>query len=101
MLLLADVFETHRSICLEYYELDPAHYYTTPNFAWDAMLKKTGVELELLTDYDMFLLVEQGLRGGIAMISHRHAKANNPYMSEGYDETQICTTKFQALQVHR
>ena len=47
----------------EYYELDPAHYFTLPNFAWDAMLKKTGVKLELLTDYDQYLMVEQGLRG--------------------------------------
>jgi hypothetical protein len=52
------------------------------------MLKKTGVKLELLTDYDMHLMIEQGLRGGIAMISHRHAKANNPYAKESYDKTQ-------------
>jgi hypothetical protein len=84
VLLLADVFENFRSICLEYYELDPAHYFTTPNFAWDAMLKKTGVQLELLTDYDMHLMIEQGLRGGIAMITHRHAEANNPYL-DSYD----------------
>ena len=56
VLLLADVFESFRDICLEYYELDPAHYYTTPNFAWDAMLKKTGKTLELLTDYDQYLI---------------------------------------------
>lgn len=86
VLLLADVFESHRDLCLEYYDLDPAHYFTTPNFAWDAMLKKTGVKLELLTDYDQYLMVEQGLRGGIAMISHRHAEANNPQMGSGYDK---------------
>eukprot|EP01048_Picozoa_sp_COSAG05_P023417 COSAG05_NODE_5063_length_1274_cov_0.869787_2_plen_330_part_00 len=62
VLLLADVFENFRQICMESYELDPAHYFTTPNFAWDAMPKKTGVTLELLTDYDMYLMVEQGLR---------------------------------------
>ena len=78
VLLLADIFENFRDVCMEYYDLDPAHYFTTPNFAWDAMLKKTKVKLQLLTDYDMHLMVEQGLRGGIAMISHRHAKANNP-----------------------
>ena len=88
VLLLADVFENFRSICLEYYELDPAHYFTTPNFAWDAMLKVTGVQLELLQDYDMHLMVEQGLRGGIAMISHRHAEANNPYMGDEYDKNE-------------
>ena len=85
VLLLADVFENFRQICMESYELDPAHYFTTPNFAWDAMLKKTGVTLELLTDYDMYLMVEQGLRGGIAMITHRHAEANNPQMKDKYD----------------
>eukprot|EP01047_Picozoa_sp_COSAG01_P022018 COSAG01_NODE_1295_length_10874_cov_10.154710_6_plen_101_part_00 len=62
VLLLADVFENFRSICLEFYELDPAHYFTTPNLAWDAMLKKTGVQLELLTDYDMYLMVEASAR---------------------------------------
>ena len=56
--------------------MDPAHYFTTPNLAWDAMLKKTGVKLELLTDYDMHLMIEQGLRGGIAMITHRHAEGS-------------------------
>ena len=80
VLLLADVFESFRDLCLDYYELDPAHYYTTPNFAWDAMLKKTGKTLELLTDYDQYLMVEQGLRGGMAMITHRHAEANKTEM---------------------
>jgi hypothetical protein len=85
VLLLADVFETHRSNTLKHYELDCAHYYTTPNFAWDAMLKKTGVTLELLTEYNMLLLAESGLRGGISMISHRHGEANNTHMGEQYD----------------
>lgn len=87
VLLLADIFENFREICLRDYELDPCHYFTLPNFAWDCMLKKTGVKLDLLTDYDMHLMMEQGLRGGISMISHRYAKANNPYLNE-YDETK-------------
>ena len=88
VLLLADVFEAFREVCLpeDFYGLDPAHYFTLPNFAWDAMLKKTGVKLELLTDYDQYLMIEQGLRGGVAVISHRHAEANNPEMGEGYDK---------------
>ena len=86
VLLLADVFESFRCTAIDYYELDPALYFTTPNFAWDAMLKKTGVTLELITDYDMYMMFEQGLRGGIAMITHRHAEANNPYMGESYDK---------------
>ena len=84
VLLLTDVFETHRSNTLKHYELDCAHYYTTPNFAWDAMLKKTGVTLELLTDYDMLLMAESGLRGGISMITHRHGEGNNKYMGERF-----------------
>ena len=84
VLLLADVFETFQKTCLRQYGLDPAHYYTSPGLSWDALLKKTGVELELLTDYDQHLFIERGMRGGISMVSKRHAKANNPLV-EGYD----------------
>ncbi|KAK3730598.1 hypothetical protein QZH41_006676 [Actinostola sp. cb2023] len=87
VLLLADVFENFRSICLNYYELDPTHFYTSPGLAWSACLKMTQVELELLTDPDMYLFVEEGLRGGISMISNRYSKANNPYVPD-YDPTQ-------------
>ncbi|XP_078348426.1 uncharacterized protein LOC144633424 [Oculina patagonica] len=65
--LLADVFENFRKICLEQYGLDPANYFTSPGLSWDALLKKTGVELELLTEVDMHLFIERGLRGGISM----------------------------------
>ena len=78
-LLLACVFENFRKICLNAYKLDPAHYYTAPGLAWDAMLRMTGIKLELITDIDMYLLVESGIRGGISMISNKYAKANNPY----------------------
>jgi len=78
---LADVFENFRTVCMNNYDLDPCHYYTAPGLAWDASLKMTGVKLELLTDYDMHLFVEKGLRGGNSMIAHRYAKANNKYMS--------------------
>jgi len=87
VLLLADVFENFRSICMTYYQLDPAHFYTAPGLAWSACLKMTNVELELLTDPDMYLFVEEGLRGGISMISHRHSQANNPYV-KGHDPAQ-------------
>ena len=76
--LLADVFENFRNLCQEQYALDPAHYYTSPGLSWDALLKKTGVELELFTDLEMHLFVERGMRGGISMVSKRYAKANNP-----------------------
>ena len=83
VLLLADIFENFRSTCHEQYDLDPAHYYTSPGLSWDAMLKKTGVELELLTDPDMHLFIEKGICGGVSMIGKKYASANNPYV-EGY-----------------
>ena len=80
VLLLADVFEKFRNTCLEYYKLDPAYYYTIPHLAWNACLKKTGQQLELLHDYDMLMFFERGIRGGINHIIKRYAEANNPYM---------------------
>ena len=85
--LLADAFENFRKVCEERYGLDPAHYYSAPGLSWDALLKKTEVELVLLTDMDMHLMIERGMRGGISMVSKRHAKANNPRV-EGYDPEQ-------------
>ena len=80
VLLLADVFENFRKTCLKHYKLDPAHYYTSPGLAWDACLKTTGQNLELLSDYDMLMMFERGIRGGITHISKRYAEANNKYM---------------------
>ena len=88
VLLLADVFENFRNVCLKNYKLDPAWYYTSPGLTWDAALKMTGIELELLTDPDMLLMIEKGIRGGVSMISKRHGKANNKYMGEDYDPSQ-------------
>ena len=79
-LLLGAVFETFRDKCIEIYELDPAHFLSAPRLAWEACQKKTIVNLELLTDIDMLLMVEKGIRGGICQAIHRHAKANNEYM---------------------
>ena len=72
VLLLADVFESFRKACLRHYNLDPAHYYTSPRLAWDACLKTTGQELQLLHDYDMLMMFERGIRGGITHISRRY-----------------------------
>ena len=80
VLLLADVFENFRKTCLKHYKLDPAHYYTSPGLAWDACLKETGQQLQLLHDYDMLMMFERGIRGGITHISKIYAEANNKYM---------------------
>ena len=82
--LLADIFEQFRQVCLKNYQLDPAHYYTVPGFSWDAALKFTKVKLETLHDIEMHQFLERGMRGGISMISHRYAQANNKYQQE-YD----------------
>lgn len=88
VLLLADVFESFRDTCLSFYKLDPCHYFTAPGLSWDAMILLTKVELDLLSDLDMHLFVEKGIRGGISVITHRYAKANNKYMLNGYDSSQ-------------
>ena len=74
-------------MCIKEYELDPAHFVSLPGLAWQACLKKTNIELELLTDYDMLLMVEKGIRGGICHSIHSYAKANNKYM-ENYNNNE-------------
>ena len=85
ILLLADVFENFRKTCLQYYKLDPCHYFTSPGLSWDAMLKMTDIKLELMIDIDMFQFIEKGMRGGTSYIANRYGKANNRYMKT-YDE---------------
>jgi len=84
---LADVFENFQNLCLEQYGLDLANYFMSPGLSWDALLKKTGVELELFTDYEMHLFVERGMQGGISMVSNRYAKGNNLEVP-GYDPSK-------------
>ena len=80
-LLLADVYENFRNMCLEKYELDPTYFVSAPGLAWQACLKKTRVKLELITDYDMILMIEKRISGGgICQATHRYAKANNKYL---------------------
>ena len=79
-LLLSDVSENFRNMCLNIYGLDPVYFVSAPGLAWQSCLKKTGVKLELLTDYDMVLMIEKSIRGGICQSSYRYAEANNKYM---------------------
>ena len=87
VLLLADVFENFRKTCLKHYKVDPCHYYTAPGLTWDAYLKETKQNIQLLKDYDMLMMFERGIRGGITHISKRYASANNKYMKD-FDETK-------------
>ena len=74
--------ENYRNVCIDNYGLDRLWYYTAPGLAWDAALKISKIELELLTNPDMYLMVENGIRGGISTIMKRYAKANNPYVND-------------------
>ena len=80
-------FEKFINTCLNYYGLGPCHYFSSPGLAWDAMLKMTEIELELIINIDMHLFIEKGMRGGISYTAKRYSKANNKYMKD-YDNTK-------------
>ena len=80
--LLADVFESYRNRSLQTYGLDPACYITSPGMSWDAFLKQTKVQIDLMSDPIMVNMIERGLRGGISMAANNYAKANNKYLSD-------------------
>ena len=80
MLLLADVFEAFRKMALLNYRLDPAFYITSPHLSFDAMLRKTWGKLELISEPAMFEMIDEGIRGGVAMITTRYARANKEGM---------------------
>ena len=80
VVILADAFEKFIDACLEYYGLDPYHYFSSPRLSWDAMLKMTEIKLGLISDIEMYLFVEKEMRGGISYIAKRSSKANNKYM---------------------
>ena len=81
-LLLADVFVKFWNLNLHIYKLDPVHFLYGSGLAWQAVLKKTKVKLDLLTDRDMLLMVEKGTRGGICCSIYQYAKGNNKYMKD-------------------
>ena len=89
VLLLADVFENYRNTIYGKHRLDSLHFITLPSsLAWTTALKRTGAKLDLITDPDMYLMIENNMRGGIATISHHHAVANNPSMNDEYDPSK-------------
>ena len=81
-LLLANVFENFRNICLATYDLHSALYYTAPGLAWHAALKLTNIKLDTLTDINRYLFIEQELRGGISMTTYRYAQAKHSYLDK-------------------
>jgi len=87
---------------MKHYKLDPAWYYTSSGLSWDAMLKMTGIELELLSNYDMILMMKNGIRGGVSTITTRHGKSNNKYMAETFDknEPSKCITYLDANNLY-
>ncbi len=87
VLLLSDVFENFRDMSMNYYKLDPLHYFTLPGLSFDACLRMTDVELDLITDPEQMLFIERGIRGGVSVISNRHGAANNRYDPDNYDPT--------------
>ena len=98
VLLLADVFKNFRDMCLQHYALDPVHNYTFPGLSWQAALKMTDMELDILTDIDQHLFIQEGIREGVAMISHRYARANAPSM-ENYNAS-ICNSYIMYLDAN-
>ena len=85
------MYEAFRDTCLKHYKLDPAHFYTSPGLAWKACLKHTGIRLELLTNPDMLLIFERGIRGGITQVVGKYAAANNPYMGDKFNPNEDIT----------
>ena len=97
--LLANLYEAFRDNCLKHYKLDLVHFYTSPGLAWKACLKCTGIRLELLTDPDMLLMFEWGIRGGITHAVHKYASANNKYMGYKFSHNKD-TTYLQYLDAN-
>lgn len=91
VLLLTDIFEHFRKMCLQFYKLDPVYYCSLPGFSWDAMLKFTNAQIEICKEPTILSMIQANIRGGVSMISHRLAEANNPQM-KNYDEKKPTLT---------
>ena len=91
VVLPANVYEGFRDTCLRHYKLDPAHFCTSPGLAWKACLKQTGIKLELLTNPDMLLMFERGIRGGITQAVRKYAWANIKYMGDIFNPNKDTT----------
>ena len=103
VLLLADVFEEFRNMCLEYYGLDLCHYFSSTRLSWDAMLKMTDDKLDLISDTDMNQFIEKGMRGGVSNIAQKRSKTNNECL-ESYikiNHLSISYTKIQVIYIDR
>ena len=99
VVLLANVYKAFRDTCLRHYKLDPAHFYTSHGLTWKACLKHTGIKLELLTNPDMLLMFEQGIRGGITQAVLKYASTNNKYMGDKFNPNED-TTYLQYLDAN-
>ena len=84
---LSDVFQKFSDFSYKTYNLDPRHSYTLPGFSWQAMLKLTKIELELISNSDMFLFLMDTIRGGICQVNKKHVIANNIYTRKVHDES--------------
>ena len=90
VLLLCDAFEKFIKTCLEYYCLDPSHYFSSLALSWDAMLKMTGIKLQLIDDIDIHLFIEKGMRGGISYISKIYSKSDDNDTIMYWDANNLC-----------
>ena len=93
------IFEKFRYKCDEIYELDPVRFVSAPGLAWHARLRNTKAKLESITNYDMLMMVENGIRGGICQATHRYAKSNNRYMRNYKNIESIISSLFRCRKI--
>ena len=99
VLLLSDIWYNFKKVCLTNYKLDPTYYYTAPSLSWDAFLKISEIQLELITNYEMYLFVEEGIRGGLSQISKRYSKANNKYHESEISKEESTYEHYKKIEI--